>query len=78
MVLSAGELDTGKKKPRMELYVTVYVEQHPIFERDGSNVIVHSTLDMVDACLGTEITCGPLASSLLLLHFPTLMGMGGR
>ena len=61
MMLSAGEVEAGGKgRPTTELFVTVHVEEHPVFERHGANVVVHSTLDMVDAALGTDITCAPL------------------
>lgn len=57
MVLSLGEIDSGGKgRPSVELLLTISVEKHPVFERHNENILVHSTVDMVDACLGTDIT----------------------
>lgn len=57
MLLSLGEVvSSSKGRPGIELLVNISVEPHPVFERSRENIIVHSTVDMVDACLGTEIT----------------------
>lgn len=56
MQLSLGEIEQGGKgRPPLELVVTISVERHPVFERHEEHVFVHTTVDMVDACLGAEI-----------------------
>lgn len=56
MMLSVGEvLSGGKGRPAVELIVNLAVEKHPIFERHAEHILVHTTVDMVDACLGTDI-----------------------
>jgi molecular chaperone DnaJ len=61
MTLSAGEVAAASKEhPGAELFVEVLVQPHPLFERAGSDVVLPHHLDMVDAALGTEITCGVL------------------
>ena len=58
MTLSAGEVAAASgEHPGAELYVEVLVQPHPLFERAGSDVVLPHHLDMVDAALGTEITC---------------------
>lgn len=65
MQLAVGEVKSGgKDKHTTELYVSVVVEPHPIFQRTGANVVVNTNLDMVDAALGTEIMCARPPSSL--------------
>ncbi|MCS7280521.1 MAG: molecular chaperone DnaJ [Desulfobacterota bacterium] len=38
-----------------DLYVVIHVRPHPIFERDGDNVIVRVDVDFPTLCLGGEI-----------------------
>lgn len=53
-VSSQGEVgDPGA--PRGDLYVTVLVKNHPIFERDGYDVYVEMPITFVQAALGDNI-----------------------
>lgn len=47
-----GGLNGG---PAGDLYVVIDVEPHPVFERDGKDLLTSVTIDMVDAALGTEL-----------------------
>lgn len=38
-----------------DLYVVIYVKEHPVFKRDGNDVLCEIPISFVDACLGTEI-----------------------
>jgi len=52
----AGEGEPGESgAPQGDLYVEVRVKPHPIFERDGSNLICDVPLDIATAALGGEI-----------------------
>lgn len=52
----SGEGEVGDQgAPSGDLYVEVRVKPHPIFERDGSNLICDVPLDIATAALGGEI-----------------------
>lgn len=52
----SGEGEVGERgAPSGDLYVEVRVKPHPIFERDGSNLICDVPLDIATAALGGEI-----------------------
>lgn len=49
-----GEGGTGGG-PRGDLYVAITIEHHPIFERDGTNVLCNVPISFVEAALGAKI-----------------------
>ena len=52
----SGEGEAGDQgAPSGDLYVEVRVKPHPIFERDGANLICDVPLDIATAALGGEI-----------------------
>jgi len=52
----SGEGEVGERgAPSGDLYVEVRVKPHPIFERDGSNLVCDVPLDVATAALGGEI-----------------------
>ncbi len=52
----SGEGEVGERgAPAGDLYVEVRVKPHPIFERDGKNLICDVPLDIATAALGGEI-----------------------
>lgn len=51
-----GEGEAGERGVRSgDLYVVVYVNEHDVFERDGSDVFVDVPVSFVQACLGDEV-----------------------
>mgnify|MGYP003815685971 CR=1 FL=1 len=42
--------------PAGDLYVTVYVKEHPLFKRDGQDVLLEMPVTFVQAALGATIT----------------------
>lgn len=51
-----GEGESGTKGgPPGDLYVNVYVKQHPIFSREGYNVICEIPITITQAALGAEL-----------------------
>lgn len=42
--------------PRGDLFVFIHVRPHPIFKRDGSNVVLNTEISFVQAALGDDIT----------------------
>jgi molecular chaperone DnaJ len=52
----SGEGEAGTNGgPPGDLYVEIHVEQHPIFQRDGANLICEVPLEFVTAALGGEV-----------------------
>lgn len=42
-------------EPRGDLYVNVIIIPHPIFKRINDDLVIHQTIDCIDAMLGTNI-----------------------
>ena len=49
----AGSHD-NKSFPPGDLYITIVIEKHPIFERHQDNLVMKLSIDAFDAMLGTE------------------------
>ena len=54
-VTGKGERSTTPGGPTGDLYVVIAVTDHPRFERHGTELLGEVEVDMVQACLGTEI-----------------------
>lgn len=50
-----GEGEVGESGLAGDLYLTVYIKPHPIFEREDDNIIAEKTISFVRAILGGEI-----------------------
>lgn len=48
--------NTITTEPRGDLYVNIAVEPHPIFERVNNDLVIHKTIDCIDAMLGSTVT----------------------
>lgn len=52
----AGEGEPGANEgPKGDLLLTVYVEQHPYFKRNGNDILLELPISFVQAALGAEI-----------------------
>ena len=49
-----------------DLYVVLKVREHPVFEREGDDIYVHTEVDFPTLCLGGEITVPVLGTELNL------------
>ncbi len=49
-----------------DLYVVLKVREHPIFEREGDDIYVHTEVDFPTLCLGGDITAPVLGGELNL------------
>lgn len=56
----------GKGEGNGDLYVTVEVESHPHFEREGKNLLTSVAVDMVEAALGANVKVPSLDGDLQL------------
>lgn len=62
-----GEGDTGQHGgPPGDLYIDLTVSPHPLFKRDGNNLIHRARLSFVEATLGTEMAIPTLTGSITL------------
>lgn len=53
----SGEGEAGVRGgPSGNLYVVVNIKPHPLFRREGTNLLLELSIDMVDAALGGEVT----------------------
>jgi molecular chaperone DnaJ len=51
-----GEGEPGDKgAPQGDLFVVIYVKEHPFFVRDGDDLRCHVTISFIQAALGTEV-----------------------
>ncbi len=51
----SGEGEAGSKGgPRGDLYVSIHVREHSIFQRNGDDVILHHEISFPEAALGTQ------------------------
>lgn len=55
--------------PAGDLYVEIHVRKHPIFERDGSDLICNIPISFVTAALGGEVEV-PTLSGVVMLNIP--------
>lgn len=55
-----------------DLYVKVHVKPHPIFRREGSNLVMNLPLKLTDALLGTEVTVETLEGKKLDVKVPPM------
>ena len=52
----SGKGDIGEKGgPAGDLYITVRVLEHPLFQREGTNIIYELPINFAEAALGTEV-----------------------
>lgn len=66
----SGEGEPGRGGgPRGDLYVTIEVEEHPLFERDGVHLTCHVPISFPQAALGAEIEV-PVLDGRHLLTIP--------
>lgn len=71
-----GEGDqTEPGRPASDLYVSVHIKPHELFERDGNNVRMDLPLSFVDAALGAEVEI-PTLYGKAQLRIPPGTGSG--
>lgn len=62
--------DTYSDLPKGDLYVTVYVSQHHLFQRDGDNLIYRAEVNALDAIIGTYVIVPTLDGSKVKVNVP--------
>jgi molecular chaperone DnaJ len=66
-----GEGEAGRRNgPSGDLYVVIHVREHPIFRREGVDVVCDVPIGMTQAALGTEIEV-PTPHGIVKMKIPT-------
>lgn len=55
-----------------DLYVKIHVKPHPVFRREGSNLVMHLPVKMTDALLGTTVSIESLEGKTLEVKIPPM------
>jgi molecular chaperone DnaJ len=55
-----------------DLYVKVHVKPHPVFKKDGMNLVMHAPLKLTDALLGTTLTITTVEDKTLEVKVPPM------
>lgn len=55
-----------------DLYVKVHVKPHPVFRKEGSNLVMHLPVKLTDAMLGTTVSIETLEDKVLEVKIPPL------
>lgn len=66
----AGEGNPGMGGPNGDLYLIVKITPHPIFKREGDDILVDVPVPLVTAVLGGEVQVPTLKGSKLALKIP--------
>jgi molecular chaperone DnaJ len=64
-IRGAGEASPNGGPPG-DLYIVVHIAEHPVFDRDGSNLWVETPITFAQAALGTEIQVPTLDGTALV------------
>lgn len=66
-----GEGEAGPNGgPHGDLYVVTQIRKHPVFERNGSDLVVVKTISLAMACLGGEIDIPTIDGKTISLKIP--------
>ena len=72
MIRLAGQGEAVKAGQPGDLYVKVHVQPHPVFRRDGSNLVMDLPVKLTDALLGTTASIQALDSKTLEVKIPPM------
>ncbi|MBU6214639.1 molecular chaperone DnaJ [Patescibacteria group bacterium] len=72
MIRMPGQGEAIKGGVAGDLYVKVHVKPHPIFRRDGYNLVMHVPVKLTDALLGTTVSIESLEGKTLEVKIPVM------
>lgn len=72
MIRLPGQGEALKGGIAGDLYVKVHVKPHPVFRREGANLIMHLPLKLTDALLGTTVSIEGLEGKTLEIKIPPM------
>lgn len=56
--------------PPGDLYVVTHIKKHPVFERQGNDLVITKSISMVTACLGGEIEVPTIEGKNIMMKIP--------
>jgi len=72
-----GKGDSGRKGGESgDLYIRVFVEEHPIFKREGDNLFMQLPITMSQAVLGDKIKIETLEKNKIFVKIPSSIQTG--
>ncbi len=73
-----GKGKASKSGKRGDLYVSVYVEPHPYFKRDGMDVYLDLPISIIEATLGGKVEIPLPEGKMINLNIPPLVSNGQK
>jgi molecular chaperone DnaJ len=84
MIRMPGKGEAIKAGIAGDLYIKIHVKPHPVFRRDGANLIMHLPVKLTDSLLGTSVNVETLEGKTLEVKIPAmkraeeLLRIGGK
>ena len=72
MIRMPGQGEAIKAGVAGDLYVKIHVKSHPVFRREGANLIMNLPVKMTDALLGTTVSIESLEGKTLEVNIPPM------
>ena len=72
MIRLAGQGEAVKAGQAGDLYVKIHVQPHPVFRRDGPNLVMELPVKLTDALLGTTASIEALDDKTLEVKIPPM------
>lgn len=72
MIRMPGLGEAVKNGTSGDLYVKVHVKPHPVFKKDGMNLVMHAPLKLTDALLGTMLSVTTVDDKVLDVKVPPM------
>ncbi len=72
MIRMPGMGEAIKSGTSGDLYVKVHVKPHPVFKKDGMNLIMQAPLKLTDALLGTTLTVATIDEKTIDVKVPAM------
>src|SRR6185369_14805061 len=72
MIRLPGQGEALKSGIAGDLYVKVHVKPHPVFRRDGSNLLMHLPVKLTDALTGTTVSIETIEGKMIEVKVPVM------
>ena len=72
MMRMPGQGEAVKNGVSGDLYIKVHVKPHPIFKKEGMNLVMHMPMKLTDALLGTTATIETIEDKKLEVTIPAM------
>ncbi len=72
MIRLSGKGEAVKGGASGDLYIKVHVTPHPVFHREGANLVMHLPVKLTDALLGTSVSIATLEGKTIEVKVPAM------